>query len=523
MKNIFLFLLLLFYSSEKGFALAPNTSALTKQTEGLEVGTDYDPWFGEPGAVEIIEARTAPVPRTNKAFGDIRAFQTIVISPGLSFPFFRKLIDETPRDVFPQPWTLQEIERMGIYLPSQYRKIEETLDGRLQRLVLTNPVSEEESMIRTIFQLQTELAQKISTLDSFILENRGGEKTVLNKIYLYNRFTAILVATGLMDPRAAEYLPYEYRGDPRDLLIKIKKRMIEYLEQLPMACRSMEMITAKAPSPLPGDEPRKFGYVEWLKKQLGENLQAVVVYGSSARENEDYHDYDNWVIVKDLDQAYSKLKGAGLTYDIATGQVHWQGKEGKEVTLNLATESLYAFASRYNQFCDRALNQCKIIYGSVRFYKVTQEEVLERSISSCYIRLKMLRSCAVWIARNPEEIVGKPALFEFFVKNAQFFMTVRLNLHDKFRVISKEELRAELAKIGIAPIPYEPDPAYIARNMIQAAVNASRIHALFLQDVTPDFSFFDPQKIPKAIKTSMRTVLQKRSFGKRILPFLVAS
>ena len=215
------------------------------------------------------------------------------------------------------------------------------------------------------------------------MQNRGGDKTILNKIYVYNRLTGILVATGLMDSRAAEYLPYEIPGDPKDLLIEIKKRLIEYLERLPMACRSEEMMTVEAPSPLPGDEPRKFGYLEWLEKQLGENLQAVVVYGSSVREDKDYHDYDNWVIVRDLDQAYEKLKGAGLRYDMATGEVHWQGTAGKEATLNLITETAYPYISRYNQFCDRTLNESKVIYGKVQLYKVTQQEIMERSMSSC--------------------------------------------------------------------------------------------------------------------------------------------
>ncbi|MBN2145446.1 MAG: hypothetical protein JW774_12590 [Candidatus Aureabacteria bacterium] len=322
----------------------------------------------------------------------------------------------------------------------------------------------------------------------------------------------ILTATGLMDPGYARYLPYTYEGNLKELLIEIKKRLIRYMEQLPAACRREEKMSARAPDSLPAEEKRKFGYLEWLKEKLGENLRAVVVYGSSVREDEDYHDYDNYVVVRDLDEAYKVLKGAGITYDIETGQVHWQGHAGKEVTLNLITESAYPYISRYNQYCDRTVNQCKIIHGEVSFYRVSSGEVMERSMSSCYIRLKMLRSAAVWISRNPSELVGKPALFEFFVKHAQFFMTVNLNLNhpeNDFRVLSKEELREELRKVGIEPLTCRSDPAYIARSMVQAAVDAFRIHAMFLENIPPDFSFFDPEKIPEAVREAMRRVMRR--------------
>lgn len=347
-------------------------------------------------------------------YSDINAFRTVIINSPPTPDFLNSLLENTPGDTLPLPWTVDEIKTFSVYLPSVVHKLKESIGAEnLFELTGVNGVSDEDRILRSIFQLQTELSQRIATLDSYIVENRGNYKTFLNKIYVYNRITAMFLALGLLERKDARFMSHKIAQDKGiDLLIEIKKRLIEYLEILPLAFKEPKKRTFKAL--LTPEEHIRYGYVDWVKEKLGDNLAAIVLYGSATREEENFSDFDNWVVVKDIDKAYKELRGAAIT--LKDGKVLVKGKEGKEVSLNIIPESVYAKIFHFNAVCDRHIDHCKVLYGSVEVYDISEKEIIERSISSVYLRLKTLRAAALWIARAPEEIVGKIALLNILLK-----------------------------------------------------------------------------------------------------------
>ncbi|MDD5045242.1 MAG: hypothetical protein PHG51_06875, partial [Candidatus Omnitrophica bacterium] len=441
-------------------------------------------------------------------YNDVGAFRTIVIRDPPTALYLKDILKTTPEDTLPLPWTVDEIRNFAVYLPSVVNKLQENLGRkRLSALTGVNGTFYQDRILRAILQLQTELSQRIATMDSYIVQNRGVYKTFLNKIYVYNRITAMLIALGLLDRKDASFMSYHFsRDNPVDMLIGIKKKLIGYLELLPMTCVSEEKYVVSAS--LTTEEQKRYGYVNWLKENLGDNLRAIVLYGSAAREKSEFSDFDNWVVVKDLDAAYKVLKGVALTFK--DGEAFVRGEEGKEVALNVIPEYIFPRISRFNTVCDRDIDRCKVLYGSVELYRIDCGEVIERSISSVYLRLKTLRTASLWIARRPQEILGKKALFEYFVKNTQFVMNICINYREGLRVVSKEEIKKRLAEIGIELFEYKDDPEYIAEAMIQTAVDSSKIHALYLKDRRPNFSFLDYAAIHPQVRQNMEQALVRR-------------
>ncbi|MBI4845200.1 MAG: hypothetical protein HY810_01785 [Candidatus Omnitrophica bacterium] len=456
--------------------------------------------FGRISGPRILFDKTNLVIRKNR-YTDVDAFRTVIVDNLFNAEFLTSLLENTPDDTLPLPWTVDEIRSFSVYLPSVVNKLQESIgEEKLFELTGVNGMSDKDKILWSIFQVQTELTQRISTMDSFIVGNRGEYKTFLNKIYVYNRITAILVALGLLKKDEADFIPYDFAESQRaDVLIDIKKRLLEYLKILPMAIPTPKMRTYEAA--LLEEEKSRYGYVDWLKEQLKDNLKAVVLYGSAARETKQFNDYDNWIIVEDLNQAYRVLKGKAITYK--DGKVLIMGREGKEVSLNIVPADVFAKLFHFNAVCDRNIDHCKVLYGSVNVYEITEQEMLERSISSVYLRLKALRASAMWIGRAPDEIIGKPALFEYFVKNTQFVMNVCINYQEGLRVVSKDEIKRRLKEMGIELFEYKDDPQYIAKAMIQTAVDSSFLHSKYLKDRKPDLSFLNFEAIPLQKRTVM--------------------
>lgn len=490
---------------QQAFQQNPSLSSIIKIAKEEKT---YQEQFPYP---EILVDKTDNVLKKT-LYSDVNAFRTIIIDSPPTAQFLNELIENTDQDTLPLPWTVDEIRDFAVYLPSVVHKLKENIGKeKLFELTGIDGIADEEKILRSIFQLQTELSQRIATMDSYIVENRGTYKTFLNKIYVYNRITAMFIALGLLKRKDARFMSYKFPRDKSiDLLIEIKKRLIRYLEILPMA--SKELKKRAFGTLLIADEQTRYGYVDWLKEKLGKNLKAVVLYGSATREEENFNDYDNWIVVNDLDEAYRVLKGVALTFK--DGKVLVRGKEGKAVSLNIIPESVFAKIFHFNAVCDRNIGHCKVIYGAIDIFEISEKEIIERSISSVYLRLKTLRAAALWIARAPQKVLGKTALFKYFVKNTQFVMNVCINYLEGLRVISKKEVEQQLRKIGIDLFEYKDNPEYIAQAMIQTAVDSSILHNKYLRNRKPDFSFLSFEAIPETTRQAMLEALS-RSNGRQ--------
>lgn len=496
-------------------SLSPGIQIASQLMQNVfKCGGDYNPrfitsgmhFFEEQFPPRILVDSTKNVTKRN-LYSDISAIRTIVIDLPPTALYLKHLLETTLPDTLPLPWTIEEIKKFAVYLPSIVHKIEESIgEDKLFELTGIDEISDEQKILRSIFQLQTELSQRIATMDSFIVENRGNHKTFLNKIYVYNRMTAMFVALGLLDRKDARFMSFEIsQNKDTDILIDIKKRLIGYLDILPMALKTPEVCVFK--ESLTADERLKYGYVDWLRQNLGDNLKAVVLYGSATRESEDFNDFDNWVVVRDIDEAYKVLKGVALT--LKNGKVLIRGRHGKEVSLNIIPEFIFRKIFHFNTVCDRNIDYCKVLYGEVGIYVIGEREMMERSISSVYLRLKTLRAASLWIARNPAEIVGKSALFKYFIKNTQFVMNVCINYLEGIRVVTKDEIKKRLAEMGIKLFEYKNNPRYIAEAMIQTAVDSSFLHNKYLKNIESDLSFLSFEEIALEVRAMMLQALKK--------------
>ncbi|MCX5701164.1 MAG: hypothetical protein NTZ63_06465, partial [Candidatus Omnitrophica bacterium] len=447
-------------------------------------------------------------------YSNIEYYHVFILDIIPSPEYLTRLIDAIPVNTMPLVWTVDEIRAFSVYMPSLIHKLQEGFGyEKIRELTGIDGIPDEEKVLRAIFQLQVEIAARIATMDSFIIQNRGDAKTFLNKIHVYNRLTALMLAVGLLEPGEALFLAEELvNGKEVELLIEIKKRLIHYMEILPLACVLTKKI--KYTAALTEEEKVRFGYINWLKAELGDNLQAIVLYGSAAREKVNFNDYDNWVVVHDLDKAYEKLRGTALTYQGGVVTVRGKKEDGKEATLNLVPANIFSKVFRFNALCDRTIDTCKVIYGEIEVYEITVDELLERSVGSVYQRLKTLRTTAIMMARNPAEIVKKDKLFEFFMKNAQFIMSVGINDREGLRMFSKAELKQRLQAMGIQIYEYRDDLAYVRKAMIQTVVDAAFIHREFFTGRLPrlhsflDFNAINPRVRTNMLRAARRTVVE---------------
>ncbi|MDD4954366.1 MAG: DHH family phosphoesterase, partial [Candidatus Omnitrophica bacterium] len=139
----------------------------------------------------VLFDKTEPI-KNQTLYNDVGAFRTVVIKDSPTASYLKHLLKTTPEDTLPLPWTVNEIRSFAIYLPSVVHKLEQNL-GREKLFALTgvNGIHYKKRILRAILQLQTEISQRIATMDSYIVQNRGIYKTFLNKIYVYNRITAM--------------------------------------------------------------------------------------------------------------------------------------------------------------------------------------------------------------------------------------------------------------------------------------------------------------------------------------------
>ncbi|MDD5538265.1 MAG: LOG family protein, partial [Candidatus Omnitrophica bacterium] len=418
-------------------------------------------------------------------------------------------------------WTLNEIAGLGCYLPTFYHSLSLAVGPeRLEGLHGGASMTTQEMVLAYLLQVQTELTAKIATLDSFITHNRGDRETLTNKIYTYNRLTRIMLMAGLIAPEEAwemEYGLIDRMPDVRDLLIFIKMRLVDYLRRTPSACGREN--TVRMFDGLSEAQKRRFGYVAWLRKNLGDNLVAVVAYGSSVTEETNYSDYDNLLIVRDLAAAYRVLKGRDFTYDPATRQVDETCRTGKLVSFVILPEDCWQDFVRFNSTANRRAEDNLVIYGSVEMPKPTDLESVQRGLSSAYVRLKILRSMIAWLYRHPEQLMGKKALFEYFAKNNIYLLAAALNYHEGWRSRGKQELLAHLEEIGVTIPAYHEDAASLRVSVVEMVRSSFEVHARLFEGIRPDFSFMDTSLVPdKVIRNLEDRLGPEARRGRRDVP-----
>lgn len=392
------------------------------------------------------------------------------------------LLASASPDTLTNPWSLQILKGFKNYIPTTFKRITAGMSPELLEESFNISGDWIPEHDRVLLQLQTEIEAKGATIDAAIIHNRKELGTVVNKAHILNRLYIIGRLYGHLQEREYPFLFKDSTGqdltDPShwdDALSDMKMQFIEYITEVPMGNRQYPMRIRKV-DVSKKDLAEKYVYIEWLKDKLGDNLEGVLLYGSAARTDNPalYSDFDNWVLVKDVRAAHKILRNTcPSVYEGKVISCPHQSESipgVKHLGLNIFPSSQDYFLRhvRFEHDSREFLKHTKVIYGEFPFQKISQDEVIERGLSQAYMKLKTIAGSLNWAYSTPENILGKPSLFEFIVKNVRFFLQHTLNALEEPKFRDKKELNERLTERGLYIPEYKPDLEHIQASLIYA-------------------------------------------------------
>jgi hypothetical protein len=286
-----------------------------------------------------------------------------------------------------------------------------------------------------LFYLQSLLFLAGCTLSAAIIQNRFSTGTIESKLnrlwqaaqyakrFNYSKFNALDMEKFVVECAAAD------DNCSVAQLIEIKKAYGRALVSLSDSV-SIELQTVKQEDLSLSDKIR-FGFVPDFRQMLGENLQCILVYGSSVTSI-NFHDFDLVVVVKDGAKALRRLTGMNPSY------------RGKEINLSIYdSEDVISFQSMSG---DNLNHNARCIFGETEIPIKAPSPLMLRNFSFAFIRLRQLLGMAGFLARQKlhQGLADPKNLYEYFVKIPMHIMKgVRSVAHEP---ISKEYINAFTAK-----------------------------------------------------------------------------
>ncbi len=385
----------------------------------------------------------------------------------ITVPYLRENLKGNRETLF-HAWTPPELALLREYCPSTYFRI--CSDKNVKLYVPGFSLTKDEGsnrLERLALQTQSEIATRGSTLDVGIVHGRRDEGTVESKIHQLGRMYSLF---RLLDLPTPEKLPKGLlrKGyDLTDILIEIKRRFVTLLGTLPEYGERLE--TVRKCANLTSAQREKFAYVDMLKQIMGNDLEAVVAYGSSTKEENPqmYDDYDNYIVIKDgsIDRVMESLKNKRFNHP----------RDGKHIGINVVERRSFGKLNRINHAPDEVRENGIVLYGEVEFPVPTEREVLERGTSYAVLRAKTLKSGAARFVPNPEVMNNKPDLFAFFQKTQRFLMEAALNRSEGLKTRSKATLDTRLREHQGIIFKHLDSEQLIVNAMCAASACATRL------------------------------------------------
>ncbi len=409
--------------------------------------------------------------------------------------------------VIVNPWTKHVIKGFRTYVPTTFRKATKDLDKSRARDLFGSMDYKVDDSTKVLLQLHTELDSKAATLDAAIVNMRRDGETVVHKAHLAHRLYLIGRLYGHLQER--EY-PFDF-GNLRDpnqwdeALTRLKLLFIDFMREVPVGGRDYD-IHWKKPELSETEIRSRFPYMDWLEKKLGDNLQGVLIYGSAARtEDPDlFSDFDNWVKVRDVRKAHEVLKGTCPVVlegkVIETRDPNYDKIPGaKPIGIHITPDDdLYEIKhTRFLPDSREFLLHTQVLMGEFPFPLVEQDEIIERGLGQAHVKLKATASSLTWAYFTPEKLIGKPALFEFIVKNMRFFLQHSLNAIDEPNFRDKQMLDSILRSKNFVIPKYTEDFDQIKESLLYATVATFQLQKELMEQHTPNFDFMRDAKIYK--------------------------
>ena len=211
------------------------------------------------------------------------------------------------------------------------------------------------------------------TLSAAVIQTRFSFGTIASKLdRLWDAGT--LADNGL----AAELKPLQLhelvlqlaKGDlaKLDTLLTIRQTFMDLLKLIaPDAGKRIQI----RPTPLPAAIANRFGFIEQLRQTLGQQLQAVIIYGSSI-SSKHYADIDALLVVSEPQTVLRQLAGTSPC---------WQGKE-----LNIGVYSPDELLTMQELSGDNLAGYGVCIWGEAQVVDKPVNQLLARNFSFAAIR-----------------------------------------------------------------------------------------------------------------------------------------
>lgn len=420
-----------------------------------------------------------------------------------------KLLGESDKTTLTNPWSTYVIRGFQHYIPTTFKRVTSGMSPKLLAECFGTGAEELPESEKVLLQLQTEIEAKAATIDAAIVHHKRELGTVVNKAHLLNRLYMIGRIYGHLQERDYPFLfgDLTQEGTWNTALSDMKLQFMEYMMEIPQGTRRHEKRLKKVDVSKKEIESR-FIYIEWLKQTLGDNLVAVLLYGSAARTDnpEEYHDFDNWVRVRDVKGAHISLAGTcPVVYEgkVINGKMikdeHGNYPDSaKPVGIHIFPDN-EEYILRHIKFLHDSREfylHTKGLYGEFPFIKMKQDEVVERGISQAYLKLKTIAGSLNWAYSAPQKIRGKPDLFDFIVKNVRFFLQHSLNAMEGPRFRGKEELNELLAQRGLHLPVYIDDLEHIRHSLLYAMVSVLQLQKEFIETGRrPNLGFLTEKRV----------------------------
>ena len=243
------------------------------------------------------------------------------------------------------------------------------------------------------------LAYLLSTIDKSIMHGHASKQQMMSKVHNLNSIAGILEKPAFRMDEPDESLEYSI-DEVVDTLILVKQRASALL-------RDVDIVDTN------GVKEKKFhelslSYPMWFKERIGDNMQKMVLYGSSA--NAIGNDYDNIIVVHELNpELYDAVKNT------------MPSEQGKPVGGLFIEQDLlhkYMLSNANNRI---VASTGKLVYGDSLILPVDSDfAIVQKELYHSAMGSMQLRSAANLAFKRGEDVFGKEGLFEFFMKIPRF-------------------------------------------------------------------------------------------------------
>ncbi len=257
------------------------------------------------------------------------------------------------------------------------------------------------------YYLQSLLFLAACTLSAAIIQDRFCEATIASKLGRLWQAAQYVRRFGLgrADPTALERFVVECAGrterSPYERLFAIKREYGRLLRALAYPrMGAVQVLQAKA---LSTNEQLRFGFITDLRHRLGDNLRAVIVYGSAVTSHR-FADYDLLIVVGREEEAVRTLAGSRPSYN--------------GVEMNCGIYDADDFLVFQCMSGDNLDVNARCVYGEVETLIKPAEDLMLRNFSFAFVRLRQLLGMAAYLSKHGvhPDLGSQSNLYEYLIK-----------------------------------------------------------------------------------------------------------